>query len=155
METDLLDFIVEYFNKRKLVYPDTSWQALGFATTEMGEVYELLLDRDKNWIRNNPDDKPKFNKENLAEELGDVIMMIMLAGWVEGVNPIQALKDKINRKLEKINAEKAAQEDAEKAEERAAKEYFETYNDSKVDDNYDYFQDDLNFDAARERWHRN
>lgn len=103
---ELLDIIIDYFDKRGLVYPDNSWQALGFATTEMGEVYELLLDRDKNWIRNNPEDKPKFNKEDLSEELGDVIMMIMLAGYVEGVNPIQSLKDKIQRKLEKINGEK-------------------------------------------------
>lgn len=100
---ELIDIITDYFDKRGLVYPENSWQTMAFANTEIAEVYELLLDRDREWIRNNPEEKEKFTEERLAEELGDVIMMIMLTGYVEGVNPIQALKDKIQRKLEKLN----------------------------------------------------
>lgn len=103
IDSDLMEIIVDYFDKCSLKYAGNSWEALAFASTELGEVYELLLDRQGGWVRNNPDDKSKFSEQKLAEELGDVIMMIMLAGYVEGVNPIQALKDKINRKLEKLN----------------------------------------------------
>lgn len=100
---ELMDVIINYYNKRELVYPDV-WEAMAWANTEIGEVYELLLSRNKRWIRNNPDGKEEFTKERFAEELSDVIMMLMVAGYVEGVNPIQALKDKITRKLEETNA---------------------------------------------------
>lgn len=99
---DLLDTIVDYYDKRQLTYPDV-WEALAWANTELGEVYELLLSRNKRWVRNNPEGKEEFTKERFSEELSDVLMMILVAGYVEGVNPIQSLKDKINKKLEKLN----------------------------------------------------
>jgi NTP pyrophosphatase (non-canonical NTP hydrolase) len=102
---ELIDLIEAYYNGRDLKYPD-AWQSLGWATTELGEVYELLLARDGGWVRNNPQDHDNFSKEKFSEELGDVIMMLMVAGYVEGVNPIQSLKDKINSKLEKLNGPK-------------------------------------------------
>lgn len=103
---ELIDEIITSFEQRNIISPDNVWQALGFANTELGEVYELLLDREKTWVRNHPENKPKFSKEALGEELGDVILMIMLAGWIEGVNPIQALREKLQRKLEKLNSTK-------------------------------------------------
>lgn len=101
---ELIDIITDYYDKRQLAYPDV-WEALAWANTELGETYELLLSRNKRWVRNNPQNKEEFSKERFAEELSDIIMMIMVAGYVEGVNPIQALKDKIKRKLEKLNEE--------------------------------------------------
>lgn len=99
---ELIDIINNYYDSGQLVYPDV-WESLAWANTELGEVYELLLSRNKQWVRNNPQDHEEFSKEKFSEELGDVIMMLMIAGYVEGVNPIQALKDKIQRKLEKLN----------------------------------------------------
>lgn len=99
---ELIDLIEQYYNGRDLKYPDI-WQSLGWANTELAEVYELLLARDGGWVRNNPQDHEGFTKDRLAEELGDTIMMLMVAGYVEGVNPIEALKNKIQRKLEKLN----------------------------------------------------
>jgi NTP pyrophosphatase (non-canonical NTP hydrolase) len=98
---ELLDIILDYYDKRKLILPDFD-DAMKFVATEIGEVYEVDLSR-KEWVRNHPENKPQFSKEKLSEELGDCILMLMVAGYSEGVNPIQSLKDKINRKLEKLN----------------------------------------------------
>jgi NTP pyrophosphatase (non-canonical NTP hydrolase) len=100
-KTDLTELIIEYYEKRGLVWPSFD-DAIKFVVTELGEVLEVDLSR-KDWVRNNPENKPTFSKEALSTELGDVIFMLMVAGYVEGVNPIQSLKDKINRKLEKLN----------------------------------------------------
>lgn len=98
-----LDKEVErYYNERGLVWPN-SWEALGWASTELGEVYETLL-ADGNWVRNNPDDHPEtFDSDKFAEELGDGIMMLQVAGKVRGVDPLQSLYDKMERKLNERN----------------------------------------------------
>ncbi len=92
------EMIAAYYNARGYQYPDT-WEALGFVTTELGEVYEVLLAEKGGWIRNNPQDKPKYSPEALGEELGDVIMMAMVAGLARGVNPARSLTEKIHRKI--------------------------------------------------------
>ena len=96
--TDLLSLIKEYYDYRKYEWPDFS-NAMKFVATEIGEVYELDLARQGNWVRNNPQAKPKFNKEDLAKELGDCIMMLLVAGIAEGVNPLEALENKIKSKM--------------------------------------------------------
>lgn len=101
---ELIELIEKYYEGRNLKYPD-AWESLAWAQAELGEVYEILLGWRGDWVRNNPQDHPLKTKDDFSEELGDAIMMIMMAGYVEGVNPIQSLKDKINRKLEKVNEE--------------------------------------------------
>ena len=93
----LIDEIKEYYEKRQLNHPNV-WEALGWTITEIGEVYEVLLSQGS-WVRNNPENKPKFSKEALAEELGVVIFMLVVAGIESGVDPIQALRDKMQRKI--------------------------------------------------------
>lgn len=100
---NLAEEIKEYSSKRKLKVPDV-WEALGWATRELGEVYEVLFSFSGGWVRNNPEKHPQKSKEDLAEELGDVIMMIMMAGIAEGVDPLEALLNKMKRKLEKKTA---------------------------------------------------
>lgn len=97
----LIDLIKEYYEKRRLSYPNFD-NAMKFAMTEIAEVYELDLARIGGWVRNNPQDKPEFSNEALSEELGDAIMMLIVAGIAEGVNPIQSLENKIKRKLDSI-----------------------------------------------------
>jgi len=92
--------IVHYFNKRKLVWPTDADTALQFALTEMAEATELLLARKSDWKRNNPGNKEAFTPAKLSEELGDIIMMVVIAGLVEGLSPINALIAKMERKLE-------------------------------------------------------
>ena len=96
--SDLGAEVTEYYELRGLHWP-TVEEALQFVHTELGEAYEILLARNPNWVRNNPDDKPGFSAEALGEELGDTIMMLVVAGLAAGVDPVSALLDKIDRKL--------------------------------------------------------
>lgn len=71
--------------------------------TELAEVYELLLVREGGWTRNNPDDHPtEFDQQRFAEELGDAILMLLVAGMVEGVDPLAAMELKISAWLEPL-----------------------------------------------------
>jgi len=94
----LIDIIKDYYTLRDLKWPDI-WEALAFVQTEMGEVYEILLAERGGWVRNNPGDKPTFTKESLSEEIGDAIMMLLVAGISRGVDPIESLKNKLARKI--------------------------------------------------------
>lgn len=93
--------VQEYYIKRNLNRPDV-WEALGWASAEFGEVYEVLMSWNPKWVRNNPEKHPVKSKEDLAEELGDVIMMLIVAGMSEGVDPVSALEEKMKRKLEEL-----------------------------------------------------
>jgi NTP pyrophosphatase (non-canonical NTP hydrolase) len=97
----LLHLVDEYYVKRGLKWP-TSQQAVLWAITELGEVCELLLSREGGWVRNNPDDKEGFSSARVAEELGDVIMMCVVAGMVLGENPLGHLESKMRRKLDEV-----------------------------------------------------
>ncbi len=99
----LEEAIAAYYAVRGYMYPDT-WQALGFLNTELGEVYEVLIAEKGGFVRNNPQNKPPYSTEKLGEELGDVIMMAMVAGMVRGVNPARSLTAKIRRKVEALRA---------------------------------------------------
>jgi hypothetical protein len=96
----MVEIVKYYYEQRGLKWPDFN-DAMKFVQTELAEVYELDLARTSGWVRNNPDSKPEYNKEDMAEELGDAIMMLLVAGIVEEVDPIQALINKMNRKLAK------------------------------------------------------
>lgn len=98
--TDLYNLIKEYYEYRKLTWPNFD-NAMKFVMTEVAEVYEIDLARSGKWVRNNPDSKPEFDKDALAKELGDAIMMLIVAGMVEGVNPLEALENKIKSKMGK------------------------------------------------------
>jgi len=97
-----------YFKLRGYKMP-TIEEALMFAHTELGEVYEILLAQQGGWKRNHPEDKPGYSVEALGEELGDAIMMLIIAGVVVGTNPVEALRAKMMRKLrEKKDAAETA-----------------------------------------------
>lgn len=96
----LIPLIKLYYQSRKLKWPNFD-SAMKFVMTELAEVYELDLAREDGWVRNHPENKPKYSREDMAEELGDAIMMLIVAGIAEEVDPLQALEDKIKSKLEK------------------------------------------------------
>ena len=102
--SELVDRIIDYYNKRGLKFPNFD-NAMKFVTTEIAEVYELDLSRIGGWVRNHPENKPDFDKEALSEELGDAIMMLIVAGIAEGVDPIDSLQNKIKHKLNMIGME--------------------------------------------------
>jgi NTP pyrophosphatase (non-canonical NTP hydrolase) len=95
---NLTEQVKHYYEKRELKHPNV-WEALGFVATELGEVYEVLMSMVGGWVRNNPEKHPQKTKNDLAEELGDVIFMLIVAGIEEGVDPIEALREKMKRKL--------------------------------------------------------
>lgn len=101
----LIEQITSYYTQRGLVWPPDADTALQWVVTELGEVTEVLLARKARWVRNNPEDKTGFSKDALAYELGDVVMMALVAGIVEGVDPIKALQDKMSRKLQQTGGE--------------------------------------------------
>jgi len=98
---EILELIKDYYNKRDLKWPSFD-EAMKFVHTEIAEVYELDLARIGGFVRNHPENKPQFSKEALAEELGDAVFMLLVAGEVEGVNPIEAMTNKMNRKLGRL-----------------------------------------------------
>ena len=87
--SDIANAVIWHFNGRDRVWP-TIEDGLLFTETELSEAIELWLAR-KNYKRNNPDDKEKHTKERFAEELGDIIYMVMITGAVEEINPIDAM----------------------------------------------------------------
>jgi len=99
----LVQLIKDYYVARGLTFPNFD-NAIKFVITEIAEVLELDLDRSGTWVRNNPENKPKYNKEDMAEELGDAIFMLIVAGIADGVDPLEALTNKINRKMSKTNS---------------------------------------------------
>ena len=103
-EIPLIDKIKEYYVKRGLAKPSL-WEALGWLTSELGEVYEVLFSWNPKWVRNSPENHPMKTEEELAEELGDVIFMAIVAGMVTGVDPINALEKKMERKLKENGLE--------------------------------------------------
>ena len=99
--------IGEYYALRGLKWPDTD-EALMWVITEYAEVMELMLAKKGGWVRNNPDDHQGYSREAFAEELGDVIFMLIVAGMVEGVDPIGAMFDKMASKIGKMATPKSA-----------------------------------------------
>lgn len=95
---ELTDLITEYYTARNLKFPNFH-DAMEFMHTELGEVYELDLARTGGWVRNNPENKPQFSKDELGRELGDAIMMLIVAGLAEGVDPLESLEHKIREKM--------------------------------------------------------
>jgi len=102
VDNKLTEMVKHYYDRRGLKYPE-AMEALGFLTTEQAEVWELLLQRKGGWVRNNPQNKPTWDTTHYAEELGDVILMAIVAGIAEGVDPVEALIEKMERKLAALN----------------------------------------------------
>lgn len=99
--SNLADEIKDYYGKRGLTIPNL-YQALGFVNQELGEVYDVVLNMDGNWIRNNPQNHQAKSLSELSDELGDVIMMVMVAGIYNGIDPIDSLREKMRRKLDEF-----------------------------------------------------
>jgi len=92
----IYDLIGDYYKRRGLAWP-TGSQAAMWVLTELAEAVELDLERQADWVRNHPEDKARFSKARLAEELGDTVMMVLVWGMVEGVDPLAALTSKLRR----------------------------------------------------------
>lgn len=95
---DVAALLHTYYRQRRLAYPD-AMEALGFAATELGEAFDILLDDLNKFTRNHPEEHPPFSHEEFAEECWDLIMMAMMAGFAKSVNPLEFGFKKLRRKL--------------------------------------------------------
>ena len=90
--------IAEYTLKREkrgdFVVP-TPAKALMFAVSEMGEVFDAYLRGvgDDGFIRNND------RQTNFAEEIGDVLMMLLMASWLLDIQIEPAMWRKFDREI--------------------------------------------------------
>ena len=88
--------VIDHFEAKGKVWPNIT-DGLLFTQTELSEAIELILGKDREYVRNNPDDKEAYTPERFAEELGDVIYMCIITGVVAGVNPIDAMHNKMRK----------------------------------------------------------
>ena len=89
------DLIREHYAQTGKHWP-TPEEALLWCNTEIGEAADLLLMKDPGkWVRNNPH-KEQYTDERFCEELGDAIMMLIVAGLVTGSdNPLRTMVAKL------------------------------------------------------------
>lgn len=99
---EIVELVRRYYDKRQLKWP-TFDEAMKFVHTEIAEVYELDLSRIGGFVRNHPENKSQFSKDALAEELGDAIFMLLVAGYSEGVDPLDAMQKKMKDRLERLS----------------------------------------------------
>ena len=92
----LCGLIGAYYQIRGLKVPDTA-EAMMFAASELGEAFDVLLEMKGGWTRNHPDSKDNTIGD-LAEELADTLMMIMVAGHSIGVDLENVLIARMKRK---------------------------------------------------------
>jgi len=98
---DIYDFIGVYFDSRQLKVPTLS-ESLLWLTTEVGEVADAALSMEDKWARNNPDSHPFTSSEDVADELGDIIFMAIVAGRTINKNPLHNMLNKMNRKMKTL-----------------------------------------------------
>ena len=89
---------VQYHFKVTNKVKPSPWTGLLFTLTELAEAAEEVLKKLGPWNRNNPERHGEYDNMKLAEELGDVIMMALISGYVIDVDPLRALLEKMERK---------------------------------------------------------
>ena len=90
--TSLVDLVQQYYAFRGLTQPDPN-QAFLFLVSEIGELADALVADQAQWVRNNPD-----RERHIPSEIGDVLMMLTVFAATQGVDPVEALKDKMRKK---------------------------------------------------------
>jgi len=94
--TDLREIVNSYYRFRGYVEPDAS-QALLFLVSEVGELADYLLHNQANWVRNNPENK-NGDRQALASEVADCLLMLVKLSDKLGIDPQQALIQKLESK---------------------------------------------------------
>ena len=92
-QLDIRVLVNEYFQFRGYHDPDAS-QAFLFLASEVGELADKFVHGQASWVRNNPDAK----NDDIAGEIGDVLMMLTKFAEKIGVDPIEAMLNKFERK---------------------------------------------------------
>lgn len=91
-DCNLVQLVQKYYQFRGLAQPDAN-QAFLFLTSEIGELADALVAGQGDWVRNNPG-----RERNIPAEIGDVLMMLTVFAATQGVDPVEALKEKMRSK---------------------------------------------------------
>jgi len=89
---NLLEIVKQYYEFRGLTQPDNN-QAFLFLTSEVGELADAFVADQADWVRNNPN-----KHRSVPDEIGDVLMMLTVFSITMGIDPVQAMIDKMKRK---------------------------------------------------------
>lgn len=87
----LSELVRRYFDSQGKVMPDVQ-DAAAFLTTEAAEALDESLRLKGGYVRNHDSDS------GLAQELGDVLLMLIVTSHVAGVNPLSELFSKMESK---------------------------------------------------------
>jgi len=91
-EQTLPEIVEKYFQFRNLTQPDAN-QAYLFLVSEIGELADAFVADQAAWVRNNPE-----KERNVSDEIGDVLMMLTVFAMSQGIDPKQAMLDKMRSK---------------------------------------------------------
>lgn len=101
MSSMILSTVTRMIEAGKFTLPNLE-QACLFMMEEAGEVAGALVRLDNpEWVRNNPDKNPAARLQDVQDELADVIIMATLALFMCGSNAHNAVRQKLNKYLEK------------------------------------------------------
>lgn len=89
----LVELVADYAAFRKLKTPNKD-QAFKWLCAEMGELAEADVVGEQAWVRNNPNKEPS----SVADEIGDVLMMLTRYAAAQGLDPLECMKIKWQRK---------------------------------------------------------
>ena len=100
VQTELTDsflrmVVKSYFREREDLSIPSDIEALLFFHSEVGELTDAFADEMGDWGRN---DNKKVR--SIEDEVGDVLMMLIVFCIQRGIDPVKAMIDKIKRKLE-------------------------------------------------------
>jgi len=95
----LKETIDRYYKLRGLARPGTV-EAMLFLTSEIGELSDAIVSTLGGWVRNN---KEKENTENnlsyIADEIGDVLMMLTVVADAYELDPYDCMVNKMTKKV--------------------------------------------------------
>lgn len=92
MYDDLIFKIRQYYLCRGLKWPDKKDSIL-WLFTELGELVDAVLRLESGWVRNNNKDT------DVASELGDCLFMLLVTSQCLGIDPIEAMLNKMEKKM--------------------------------------------------------
>jgi NTP pyrophosphatase (non-canonical NTP hydrolase) len=90
-EVGLRQIVETYYRQRDLTQPDAT-QALLFLVSEVGELADAHVESQAEWVRNND------RERGVEDEIGDVLMMLTVFAATQGVDPVDAMLAKFQRK---------------------------------------------------------